>query len=99
MKRKAHLFELLLDLVSSLVGSILDLILGVLGSIVDLLADLAGRVAGGATAILDPDIVVQGGGISQPCDVGDRQVTGALVDLEEIVGKSNRRSSQTTGGD
>lgn len=71
-------------------GSILDLGLGVLGGIIDLLADLAGRVAGGAAAVLDPDVIVQGGGISEPGDIGDRQVTGALVDLEEVVGNSNR---------
>lgn len=92
MRRKARLFEFLLDLVSSLVGSILDLVLGVLGSVVDFFADLAGRVASGATAVLDPDVVVQGCGISEPGDVGDRQVAGALVDLEEVVDKSNRRS-------
>lgn len=86
-----RLFELLLDLVGSLVGSILQIMLGVLSSIVDLLADFAGRVASGAAAVLDPDVVVQGGCISEPGDVGDCQVASALVDLEEVVGDSNRR--------
>ena len=85
------LFELLIDLVGGLVRGILDFVLGVLGSIVYFLTKLTGRVAGGATAILDPDVVVQRCGISKPGNIRDRQVTGALVNLKEIVSNSKRR--------
>lgn len=79
-----------LGLVLEVVGGVRDLFLGVLGRVADLLAELAGLVAGLALAVLDPDVVVQCGGISQHGHVWDREVACALVDFEEIGRHGNR---------
>ncbi len=68
---------------------ILCLVLGVLGGVVDILANLASVICSWTLCILDPDIIVESGCISEPGDVRECQVSGQFVNLEEVVGKSN----------
>lgn len=72
-----------------MLSCILEFVPGMAGSVIDVSSKSTGVVSSCTAGVFDPDVIVEGSGVTEPGDVRQSQVTGKLVNLEEVVSNSD----------